>query len=151
MGLFVRAGRNHFFELAGSKGVVVGLHFLDHVLFGEVHLFAEFFNRIGLAVGAVEAIELGNDLVEHGAFAVDDHPGLVVERLKRRRAGLDNIGVVFVHEALAGGVHLNAIAGIEHVGRIHMRDADDRTAVELVHVDEFGIERQRERNVFAGR
>ena len=32
-----------------------------------------------------------------------------------------------------------------------MRDADDRTAVELVHVDEFGIERQRERNVFAGR
>ena len=150
MRVLVSAGRIHFAQLVGLQGFVISVHGLLHLLGGKVHLLTEFFNRIGLAVRVVEFVKLRNHAVQNRAVAVDDHPGHVVKRLLRAGAGLDDVGVVFVHEAVAGSRHLNAVAGIQDVGRIHVRRAHDRARVELIHIDELRKERFGERNVFTG-
>ena len=149
MGLLVGAGRNHLVELVGFKCFVILVHNLLDLGNREVHLLAELFNRIGLAIGVVQGIKLRNDAVQHRAVAVNDHPGVVVQSLLRRRTGLNDVRVVFIHVTHARSVHLHAVAGIENIGGVHVGFPKDRAGVELIHVHKLREQRSRERNVFA--
>ena len=82
-------------------------------------------------------------------MTVNQMVGEVLRRSCGRCHGFLRVGIDLVHEALAAHVDIKAYACVDHEIRIRMRLLNDRAAVKLIHVNEFGAERSREKNVFS--
>ena len=148
MRFLVGVRRIHLAQRTVLDCIVVFLNKRHNLGRRQTCLFSDFFARVGLTVRAVQDIEFRNNFVEHRACRVDDDPAGVIQCLLSCGSSFNHIGVVFIHVTITGSIDLNTITGVQNVSRIDVGCTDNRTGMELVHVDALSIQRKRQGNVF---